>query len=115
MGLVAVVVEFVVAVDRLHSFLELITENARESLRSEPGCLQFDVAVPRLEEHGQSNVLLYEVYADDAAFAAHLKTPHYGDFACHAEPLLRSKRVRRLEIVWSHIPPLRQTADIDAK
>ncbi len=115
MGLVAVVVEFVVEPDRLHPFLKLITENAQQSVRSEPGCLQFDVAVPRLEDDDRNTVLLYEIYADDAAFAAHLTTPHYRNFARDAEPLVRSKRVRRLGIAWSRIHPLTQVADNDAR
>ena len=41
-------------------------------LADEPGTLQFEVLLPHDD---QTKVLIYEVYKDDAAFAAHWNGP----------------------------------------
>jgi quinol monooxygenase YgiN len=41
-------------------------------------------------------VLLYEVYDDEAAFDAHLQTPHLAAFRSGIENLVVSRQVRRL-------------------
>ncbi len=48
-------------------------ENAANSVKEEH-CTQFDVVVS--EDDGNS-FLFYEVYKDEAALAAHRKTPHF--------------------------------------
>ena len=58
-------------------FLPLINDNAQASVRDEPGCQTFNVIVPNDDDN---TVILYEVYDDDAAFAAHQETPHYQKF-----------------------------------
>jgi len=49
-------------------------DDARGSVRNEPGCVRFDVIQ---DEHSENRIYLYEVYADRAAFDAHTKTPHF--------------------------------------
>jgi quinol monooxygenase YgiN len=44
-------------------------------------------------------VVLFEVYDDDAAFDAHLETPHLQAFRTGIEDLVVSRRVRRLSRV----------------
>jgi (4S)-4-hydroxy-5-phosphonooxypentane-2,3-dione isomerase len=51
-----------------------ITAQGAASLEREPGCLRFDVCV---DQGDPNRVLLYEVYEDEAAFAAHGETPHF--------------------------------------
>jgi autoinducer 2-degrading protein len=61
--------------ERLEEFIASITENARASLRDEPGCLRFDV-----HQHvdDSTRFVLHEVYADEDAFhLAHRSAPHY--------------------------------------
>jgi quinol monooxygenase YgiN len=54
-------------------FLEVAIENARLSVESEPGCLRFDV----LSDPTDPNLFYYyEVFVDEAAYAAHGKRPH---------------------------------------
>ena len=54
-------------------FMEALLEDAKASVAVEPGCHRFDV----IQDAGESNrVWLYEVYDDEAAFQAHLETPH---------------------------------------
>ena len=59
----------------------------------EPGCHQFDVTVEQAEPN---RVVLYEVYEDEAAFDAHLQTPHLATFRDGIEPLVTGRKVRRL-------------------
>ncbi|HEX3485713.1 MAG TPA: putative quinol monooxygenase, partial [Micropepsaceae bacterium] len=60
-----VVVEFHLKEGARPQFRRLIDANVDASVRSEPGCLQFDVLEPEGDGDG---VLLYEVYSDEAAF-----------------------------------------------
>ncbi len=54
-------------------FIEAMLEDARGSVDNEPGCLRFDV----IQDAGDPNrIWLYEVYQDEAAFEAHLQSPH---------------------------------------
>ncbi len=71
-------------------FRGLIVENARASVRDEPGCRQFDVVVPEGET---DRIVLYEIYDDAAAFAAHMKTPHFAVFNRESDALVASKVV----------------------
>ena len=54
-------------------FLATMEETARRSVREEAGCVRFDVFRVKGAEN---RYLLYEVYVDEAAFEAHLTTPH---------------------------------------
>lgn len=54
-------------------FIQAMLEDAKGSVSNEPGCLRFDV----IQDGADPNrIWLYEVYRDEAAFQAHLQTPH---------------------------------------
>jgi quinol monooxygenase YgiN len=91
-GAFVIVAEFEVRPEGLDRFLELAKLDASQSVAKEPGCHQFDVTVDR----EGNRVLLYEVYDDQAAFDAHLQTPHLEAFRAAIEPLVVSRNVRRL-------------------
>jgi autoinducer 2-degrading protein len=58
---------------RVEEFLEVITLNARESLR-EPGCLRFEVS----RQFEKPNwFALSESYTDEDAMKAHYETAHF--------------------------------------
>lgn len=86
-----VTVDLLIDGDR-DGFMHLLTQNASASLRDEPGCYQFDVCVDSTHD---SRLFLYEVYADDAAFAAHLASPHYTTFDAETRGMIVRKDVRR--------------------
>nr|WP_285899566.1 putative quinol monooxygenase [Pseudomonas boanensis] len=58
----------------LDDFMDAMRINAAASVRDEPGCLVFDVLQDRSDP---DLVWLYEVYTDEAAFEAHMLTPHF--------------------------------------
>jgi quinol monooxygenase YgiN len=78
------------------AFHPLIEENARVSVRDEPGCRRFDVVVPQGEA---GRVLLYEIYDDEAAFDAHCRTAHFATFDRDSAALVESKDVIRGNLV----------------
>lgn len=64
-----------VKADRADAFLRAIQENARASLRDEPGCLRFDVL---RSDQLPNRFLLYEIYVDKSAFEEqHRASAHY--------------------------------------
>ena len=92
-GPLVIIAEFEVKPGKLAEFLALAEVDARRSLADEPGCRQFTVSVDR---EAPDRVVLFEVYDDDAAFDAHLETPHLKAFREGIEPLISSRHVRRL-------------------
>jgi autoinducer 2-degrading protein len=66
-------------------FLAGITANAEASVRDEPGCLRFDVCSVDSDEN---RFLLYELYTDADAFAAHKAAPHFAQWRTIAEQVL---------------------------
>ena len=93
---------FVIIVDfRLKSgakarFRRMIDDNARASVRDEPGCRRFDVVEPEGEP---GRILLYEIYDDETAFDAHRRAPHYLAFDAESAPLVEEKHVTRGALV----------------
>ncbi|MGI9436119.1 MAG: putative quinol monooxygenase [Geminicoccaceae bacterium] len=91
-----IVAEFEVKPEKIDRFMELAIEDASQSIAKEPDCLQFDVTI--LEDN-PNHVLLYEVYADEAAFDAHLETPHCKVFREQIDDLVDDRNVRRLNCI----------------
>jgi quinol monooxygenase YgiN len=78
------------------AFLPLIRENARRSLADEAGCRRFDVL---LRPDDGNRVLLYEIYDDERAFAAHCQTPHFFEFDRASRDLCEAKAVQRYTLI----------------
>ena len=68
----AIIGSLEIAPGHLERVLPLLMAHRARCLSDEPGTLQFEVLLPRDDE---TKVLLYEVYADDAAFATHWNGP----------------------------------------
>lgn len=73
-------------------FHRLVCENAEQSVTSEPGCFRFDVLTP-LGAEGDRQILLYEIYADRAAFDVHLNSAHFKSFDDQTKRMIRQKTV----------------------
>lgn len=93
----AVVVTFDIHPQDWDAFLPLMKKNAATSLNIEAQCLRFDVCTD--EEHPHQ-VFLYEVYADRAAFEAHMKTSHFSAFNAAAGDMISDKSVRTYRTVF---------------
>ena len=89
-----IIVEFETHDGRDAEFRALMTDHARRTRNEEPGCLSFDVVEP-FEIDGTSvrnRVLLIEVYADDAAIAAHEQNPRLHAVREASKVLIKSRR-----------------------
>ncbi len=90
-----VAVDFILHPDVMEKFMPLMLENAEKSRTLEPGCDRFDVCAPA---GGHDRVFLYEIYQDEAAFAAHLKTPHFLEFDAATKAMIKERKVGKLWI-----------------
>ncbi len=70
----ALIVEFRIKPAHIAAFNAAITDNARASRDTEPGCKQFDVC---RDPNDTQLFFLYELYDDDAAIDAHMQSAHY--------------------------------------
>jgi autoinducer 2-degrading protein len=97
-----VIVEVHVLADKIAEFLRFTRQN-HEGARSEPGNRRFDVLE---QKDDPTRFVLYEVYEDETAFAAHQQTAHYlawRDSVANllAEPRKSKKLVSRFPEVWT--------------
>ena len=92
--MLALVVEFRIRPESIDDFAVAIAENARLSRETEPGCRQFDVC----RDPGDASLFfLYELYDDEAAIQAHLKSAHFLQMDAATATWVQSKVVRKLQ------------------
>ena len=84
----SLVVQMEVRPGSREEFLAGMTANAEVSVRDEPGCLRFDVCSV---EGDENRFLLYELYADADAFAAHKQAPHFLEWRQVADRVVASQ------------------------
>lgn len=85
-----VVVEYVIKPEYLKDFRKLVLRQAADSVEKEPGCRSFDVSVDPVRDE---RILLYEVYADRAAFEAHRETEHSKAYFAAVTDMIESRTV----------------------
>jgi quinol monooxygenase YgiN len=73
--------------ENVDAFMKKLLENAA-SAREEPGCKTFDVVV---DPKDRTQVMLYEVYADEKAFEEHQQRAAFKKYVAEAVPLLASR------------------------
>jgi (4S)-4-hydroxy-5-phosphonooxypentane-2,3-dione isomerase len=96
--MLAIVVEFRIKPAHAQAFHQAIVDNARLSLETEAGCHRFDVC----RDPGDATLFfLYELYDDEAAFQAHLASPHFRQMDAATAGWVDHKSVRRLQRVQS--------------
>ena len=84
---------------RRAEFLAGMSANAESSVRDEPGCLRFDVC--SVQDDG-NRFVLYELYADADAFAAHKASPHFTRWRQIAEQVLAGQVNTPGELLVTH-------------
>jgi quinol monooxygenase YgiN len=95
----SLLVQMTVRPGRREEFLAGMAANAEASVRDEPGCLRFDVCAV---EGDENRFLLYELYADADAFAAHKATPHFARWRAVAEQVLEGQVTTPGELLVTH-------------
>jgi quinol monooxygenase YgiN len=81
----SLVVQLEIRPEGRQEFMAAMAANAEASVRDEPGCLRFDVCAVEGDPH---RFVLYELYADAEAFAAHKASPHFARWREIAEQVL---------------------------
>src|SRR5215212_10668745 len=95
----SLVVQMLVRPDRREEFLAGMAANAEASVRDEPGCLRFDVCSV---EGDENRFVLYELYTDAEAFAAHKASPHFAQWREIADQVLASQINTPGELLVTH-------------
>lgn len=90
MGRIALVVEYDVKAEHMQAFSALIREHARATLAEDPGCVSFEVLMPR---DMPGKLFLYECYADEAAFAAHNASARLAETREKYKDMLSARRI----------------------
>jgi len=94
--MIAVCVTFDIEPGQMDAFLPLMHAQATNSLVGEPGCHRFDVCT---DGEIAARVFLYELYADRAAFDAHLSTDHFKAFDAAVKDMITAKQVSIFDTV----------------
>lgn len=74
----------------LEEYLEILREEAAASIEREPGVISI---FPMYEAEAPTMVRLVEIYADSAAYQAHLKTPHFLKYKNGTQHMVKSLRL----------------------
>ena len=91
--MIAVLVEFEIAKERMSEFMPEIERQAIASFANEADCHQFDICQ---DPRNANVIILYEIYTSEAAFDDHLATPHFKAFDAAVSDMILSKSVRVL-------------------
>jgi quinol monooxygenase YgiN len=92
-AVIALVVEFRIKSAYIDAFDAAIRANALASAGQETGCKQFDVC---RDPDDAALFFLYELYDDEAAIQAHLKSPHFLQMNAATASWVDAKVVRKL-------------------
>ncbi|WP_027233261.1 antibiotic biosynthesis monooxygenase [Phyllobacterium sp. UNC302MFCol5.2] len=95
MTALTIIVEFETNEGCEEEFTAIMREHARRTLEEETGCLRFEVVKP-IERDGTpipNRVIVNELYANEAAVAAHENNPRMPKLQAMNAPLLKSRRL----------------------
>ena len=95
----SLMVQMEVRPGRRADFLAGMAANAEASVRDEPGCLRFDICSVDSDEN---RFVLYELYTDADAFAAHKAAPHFAQWRTVAEQVLVGQTNTTGELLVTH-------------
>jgi quinol monooxygenase YgiN len=70
------------------AFISAVKEEMDQSIRVEPGVLALYAVA---EKDSPSRLRFFEVYADEAAYDAHVQSPHFRKYRATTEPMIRTR------------------------
>lgn len=79
---------------QLHAYKDLLKEEIEASLETEPGVLMLQAVSIKGSPH---QLRIFEVYADQDAYEAHLRTPHFLKYKTLTSGMVRSLRLIETE------------------
>ena len=87
---------------QLESYKAFLREEIAASIRVEPGVLTlYAVAVKGQPTH----IRIFEMYADRAAYEAHLQTPHFQKYKTGTQGMVKSLNLLETDPVWLAAKP----------
>ncbi|HJO97242.1 MAG: antibiotic biosynthesis monooxygenase family protein [Rhodospirillales bacterium] len=100
MGEIANVTEYDVKPEHREDFEALLRDHAERTLRVEPGCLRFDILLPRdaSAEKNPTRILLYELYRDEAEYRAHTDSDRLANFREAYKDMLADRRIMLVDV-----------------
>ncbi|MGF7077315.1 putative quinol monooxygenase [Mucilaginibacter sp. 3215] len=72
---------------QLNNYMAVLKEHAETAVRVEPGVLTL-YAVS--EKNNPTHITVFEIYADAAAYQAHLQTPHFKKYKSTTKDMVKS-------------------------
>lgn len=80
--------------NQLERYKAILSEEIEASVATEPGVLMLSAVAVR---SNPSHIRILEVYADEAAYQAHLRSPHFLEYKAQTEGMVRSLRLIETE------------------
>jgi quinol monooxygenase YgiN len=84
------VAEIEIDPDRLEPYRAALQEEINASVRLEPGVLALHAVS---DKSNPARIIVFEIYADEAAYAAHLETPHFRKYKAAVESMVTSLKL----------------------
>jgi quinol monooxygenase YgiN len=78
---------------QLDAYKAALKEGVETALRLEPGVLRLDAMA---EKENPAHITLVEVYADEEAYQAHLRTPHFVKYKRATKEMVKSLELVRM-------------------
>jgi len=95
-GKISLVVDYTVKPGKRDAFVKRVREHGETCLNKEPGCLHFDVLVPREDPN---RLCLYEVYTNQAALDIHVATPYMAEYRSDIQDFVDTRTLTVCDLV----------------
>lgn len=97
------IAEIEIAPEHLKSYLEILTEEAKESIEVEPGVISI---FPMFEKDNPTKITIVEIYANKEAYEAHLETPHFKKYKSTTLEMVKSLELIDMDAIDPKTMPL---------
>ena len=87
----------------VNEYLTILKDEAAESIHKEKGVI---CIYPMFQKDKPTIIKLLEIYADQASYESHLKTPHFMYYKTKTEHMVRSLRLIDMEAIDKETMPL---------
>jgi len=77
-------------------YIAILKEESEASVRLEPGVISI---FPMFEKENPTQIRLLEIYADKAAYEAHLQTPHFKHYKTTTLKMVKDLKLIEMEAI----------------
>jgi len=82
--------------NHIPEYLEILKEEAAESIKLETGVIAI---YPMYEKENPTSITIVEIYANEAAYQSHLKTPHFLHHKTSTKNMVKSLKLIDMEAI----------------